>query len=34
LEGDRRIILVNKERSTSLRFPRRTGVAQKRPLCS
>jgi 16S rRNA (guanine527-N7)-methyltransferase len=34
LENDRRIILVKKERSTSLRFPRRTGVAQKRPLCS
>jgi 16S rRNA (guanine527-N7)-methyltransferase len=34
LEGERRIVLVKKERATSLRFPRRTGIAQKRPLCS
>jgi 16S rRNA (guanine527-N7)-methyltransferase len=34
LGGERRIVLVKKERLTPPRFPRRSGVAQKRPLCS
>jgi 16S rRNA (guanine527-N7)-methyltransferase len=34
LEGGRRIILVRKTGETPLRFPRRTGVPEKRPLCS
>lgn len=34
LGGERRIVLVKKERVTPPRFPRRSGVAQKRPLCS
>lgn len=34
LAGERRIVLLKKERVTPLRFPRRSGVAQKRPLCS
>lgn len=33
LEGDRRILIVQKERPTPQRFPRRTGVPEKRPLC-
>lgn len=33
LEGDRRIILVRKSGPTPLRFPRRTGIPEKRPLC-
>jgi 16S rRNA (guanine527-N7)-methyltransferase len=32
LGGDRRIVLLRKQRATPSRFPRRTG-AQKRPLC-
>jgi 16S rRNA (guanine527-N7)-methyltransferase len=32
--GDRRLILVRKEHPTPTRFPRRSGVPQKRPLCS
>lgn len=34
IEGERRIVVVRKDRATPLRFPRRTGLAQKRPLCS
>ena len=34
LGGERRIVLVKKERVTPPRFPRRSGIAQKRPLCS
>ena len=34
LGGERRIVLLKKERVTPTRFPRRSGVAQKRPLCS
>ncbi len=33
LEGDRRLILVEKRGSTALRFPRRPGIPAKRPLC-
>jgi 16S rRNA (guanine527-N7)-methyltransferase len=33
LAGDRRIVLVRKRTPTPLRFPRRTGVPEKRPLC-
>lgn len=33
LDGARRIILVRKTAATTLRFPRRTGVPEKRPLC-
>ncbi|MGA8534443.1 MAG: 16S rRNA (guanine(527)-N(7))-methyltransferase RsmG [Candidatus Tumulicola sp.] len=33
LEGDRRIILVLKTGPTPMRFPRRTGIPEKRPLC-
>jgi 16S rRNA (guanine527-N7)-methyltransferase len=33
LEGERRILLVRKTAATALRFPRRTGVPEKRPLC-
>ncbi|MGB8908956.1 MAG: 16S rRNA (guanine(527)-N(7))-methyltransferase RsmG [Candidatus Cybelea sp.] len=33
LEGDRRVILVEKLGSTALRFPRRPGIPAKRPLC-
>jgi 16S rRNA (guanine527-N7)-methyltransferase len=31
--GDRRIIIVSKTGETPSRFPRRTGVPEKRPLC-
>jgi 16S rRNA (guanine527-N7)-methyltransferase len=31
--GDRRLLLVRKESSTPLRFPRRPGMPAKRPLC-
>jgi 16S rRNA (guanine527-N7)-methyltransferase len=34
LEGDRRILRIRKVGPTPLRFPRRTGVPHKRPLCS
>jgi 16S rRNA (guanine527-N7)-methyltransferase len=34
LEGERRLVLVRKEGPTPARFPRRTGIPQKRPLCS
>lgn len=33
LDGERRIVLVRKTAATALRFPRRTGVPEKRPLC-
>ena len=34
VEGERRLVLVRKEGPTPARFPRRTGIPQKRPLCS
>jgi 16S rRNA (guanine527-N7)-methyltransferase len=34
LEGERRILIVTKRSPTPARFPRRVGVAQKRPLFS
>lgn len=34
VEGERRLVLVRKEGPTPMRFPRRTGIPQKRPLCS
>lgn len=34
LDGERRIILVRKDRATPPRFPRRIGIPAKRPLCS
>jgi 16S rRNA (guanine527-N7)-methyltransferase len=34
LEGERRILLLRKELPTPLRFPRRAGVPEKRPLCT
>ena len=33
LQGERRILLLRKERPTPLRFPRRAGIPEKRPLC-
>jgi 16S rRNA (guanine527-N7)-methyltransferase len=33
LDGERRIVLVRKVATTNRRFPRRTGVPEKRPLC-
>jgi 16S rRNA (guanine527-N7)-methyltransferase len=33
LDGDRRVLLIRKVTRTSQRFPRRTGVPEKRPLC-
>jgi 16S rRNA (guanine527-N7)-methyltransferase len=33
LDGDRRVFLVRKVDATPQRFPRRTGVPEKRPLC-
>lgn len=33
LDGERRIVLVRKTAPTNARFPRRTGVPEKRPLC-
>lgn len=33
LDGERRIVLIRKTAATALRFPRRTGVPEKRPLC-
>lgn len=33
LEGERRLLLVRKLSATAPRFPRRTGVPAKRPLC-
>jgi 16S rRNA (guanine527-N7)-methyltransferase len=34
LEGERRIVLARKIGATPERFPRRTGVPEKRPLCA
>jgi 16S rRNA (guanine527-N7)-methyltransferase len=34
LEGERRIVLARKLGATPERFPRRTGVPEKRPLCA
>jgi len=34
LEGERRILLVRKMAETNLRFPRRIGIPEKRPLCT
>lgn len=34
VEGERRLILIRKQAPTPTRFPRRTGIPQKRPLCS
>jgi 16S rRNA (guanine527-N7)-methyltransferase len=34
LEGERRLILVRKTAATPERFPRRSGIPEKRPLCS
>ena len=34
LDGERRLLLVRKIAATPVRFPRRTGVPEKRPLCS
>jgi 16S rRNA (guanine527-N7)-methyltransferase len=33
LEGERRVLVLVKRRSTEQRFPRRNGVPEKRPLC-
>lgn len=33
LDGDRRLLIVRKTSRTPQRFPRRTGVPEKRPLC-
>lgn len=33
LDGERRVIVVRKTGSTQLRFPRRVGIPEKRPLC-
>jgi 16S rRNA (guanine527-N7)-methyltransferase len=33
LDGERRILLLRKTAPTPLRFPRRTGIPEKRPLC-
>ncbi len=33
LEGERRLLLLRKERATPPRFPRRAGIPEKRPLC-
>ncbi len=33
LDGERRIVLVRKTAPTGTRFPRRTGIPEKRPLC-
>ncbi len=34
LDGERRIVLIRKTAATPYRFPRRTGIPEKRPLCS
>ncbi len=34
LEGNRRLVLLRKRTPTSARFPRRSGIPAKRPLCS
>ncbi len=33
LEGDRRVVILEKRQASSERFPRRNGVPEKRPLC-
>lgn len=33
MDGDRRVLLVRKVSATPQRFPRRTGIPEKRPLC-
>jgi 16S rRNA (guanine527-N7)-methyltransferase len=33
LDGERRVIIVRKTAPTQTRFPRRTGIPEKRPLC-
>jgi 16S rRNA (guanine527-N7)-methyltransferase len=33
LEGERRVLVLEKQRPSSERFPRRNGVPEKRPLC-
>ena len=33
LDGDRRILILRKQSPTQLRFPRREGIPEKRPLC-
>ena len=33
LDGERRILIVEKRTATSPRFPRKNGVPTKRPLC-
>ena len=33
LDGERRVIVVRKTGATAMRFPRRTGIPEKRPLC-
>jgi len=33
LDGERRIVVVRKMAATGPRFPRRTGIPEKRPLC-
>ncbi len=33
LDGERRVVLVRKTAPTGARFPRRTGIPEKRPLC-
>lgn len=33
LEGERRIVILRKTGTTNIRFPRRTGIPEKRPLC-
>jgi 16S rRNA (guanine527-N7)-methyltransferase len=33
LEGERRILVLEKRRPTAPRFPRRNGIPEKRPLC-
>jgi hypothetical protein len=33
LEGERRILILEKQTPTGHRFPRRNGVPEKRPLC-
>jgi 16S rRNA (guanine527-N7)-methyltransferase len=33
LEGERRIVILRKTGTTNIRFPRRIGIPEKRPLC-
>ena len=33
LDGDHRMLLIRKTGTTQIRFPRRTGIPEKRPLC-